>query len=98
MRLTRELHDAGAASGGGATLGWRDGSGRWVSVSLNSKGQLVQAVNGTGAVVLGNGLKSVDFVVEQGGVWIRTWWIRPWTEEPVTSFVAFRLPDGEKLP
>ncbi|MDI3256580.1 MAG: hypothetical protein QJR01_02410 [Kyrpidia sp.] len=98
VRLSREWHDAGPVRGGGWIVEWRDGRGRWVSVRMNEKGQLLQSVDGAGDVVLANGLKRVNFMVESGGVTLQTWWEHPWNREPVTAFVASRRPDIQAAP
>lgn len=100
VRLTRELHDADSVRGGGWRIEWRDGRGRRLSVKMNGKGQLLQSVDGAGEIVLTNGLKKVNFIVESGGVAVQTWWEPPWGPEPVTAFVASRrqVPGGAPAP
>ncbi|MDI3327634.1 MAG: hypothetical protein QJR06_03695 [Alicyclobacillaceae bacterium] len=92
VRLSRELHDAAGLAVEPGMLRWTDGAGRILSVRLNAQGQLLQSVDGAGAVVLANGVRKAEFREEGKGVWIRTWWTHPWTEEPVSLFVVPRRP------
>ncbi|MBE3551594.1 MAG: hypothetical protein IMX06_01870 [Kyrpidia tusciae] len=96
VRLSREFHDAGEVRGGGRRVEFRDGRGKWISLWLSDRGQVLQSVNGEGDVVLANGVKRIWFVVEPGGLTVETWWARPWDQEPLVGFLASRrfLPDA----